>query len=63
LTAARSGEEYELLVTAPALDVAEFSKTFGIPLTEIGEVGGSAVRFLDRGRPVELGSGHDHFSK
>jgi thiamine-monophosphate kinase len=62
-TAARSGEEYELLVTAPALDVSEFAAKFGIPLTEIGEVGGSDIAFLDRGRPVQPGSGHDHFSK
>jgi thiamine-monophosphate kinase len=63
-TAARSGEEYELLVTAPSLDTAEFERRFGIPLTAIGEVGaGGGVAFLDRGRPVEVGRGHDHFSK
>ena len=63
LTAARSGEEYELLVAAKSIDVAEFSARFGLPLTEIGEVGGKGVVFLDRGRPVDVGRGHDHFSR
>lgn len=63
MTAARSGEEYELLITAPLLDVSVFSSRFGLNLTEIGEVGGANVRFLDRGRAVDPGSGHDHFSK
>lgn len=63
MTAVRSGEEYELLIAAPTLDTADFSRKFGMPLTEIGEVGGSGVRFLDRGRPVDVGHGHDHFSK
>jgi thiamine-monophosphate kinase len=62
MTATRSGEEYELLVTAPTLDVSAFSSRFGLNLTEIGEVGGGNVSFLDRGRPVDPGSGHDHFS-
>ncbi|HET7189965.1 MAG TPA: thiamine-phosphate kinase [Gemmatimonadaceae bacterium] len=39
--AAASGEEYELLVTAPAtatLDVGAFAREFAIPLSEIGRV-------------------------
>jgi thiamine-monophosphate kinase len=39
--AAASGEEYELLVTAPvsaALGVEAFAREFGLPLTEIGRV-------------------------
>lgn len=59
--AAISGEEYELLVTAPALDVGEFEARFGIPLTEVGEViAGTSVAFFDRGRPTEVSGGHDH---
>jgi thiamine-monophosphate kinase len=62
LVAVQSGEEYELLVSAPSLDTAEFSTRFGIPLTQIGEVRpGNAVVFLDRGQPVKVAGGHDHF--
>ena len=62
MTGARSGEEYELLVAAPSIDTREFTTRFGIPLTEIGQVGGTEVAFLDRGRPVDAGRGHDHLS-
>jgi thiamine-monophosphate kinase len=62
MTGAISGEEYELLVAAPSLDTREFAARFGIPLTEIGEAGGTEVAFLDRGRPVVIGRGHDHLS-
>ena len=61
--AARSGEEYELLVAAPSLDTSEFTKRFGLPLTEIGEVSEQGgVSFVDRGRAVDLGRGHDHLT-
>jgi thiamine-monophosphate kinase len=65
--AARSGEEYELLVTAPAsLDTAAFEAVCGVPLTCIGAVapvvpGAPAVEALRRGAPVTLARGHDHF--
>ena len=63
MTAVRSGEEYELLVTAPAFDAKEFAGRFGIALTEIGEITmGSAVTFMSRGSPVDVGRGHDHLS-
>jgi thiamine-monophosphate kinase len=63
LVAARSGEEFELLVAAPSLDRDAFEKQFGLPLTEIGEVTRTGtVRFLDRGQAVEVGGGHDHLS-
>lgn len=57
-----SGEEYELLVTAPpGLDVAAFRDAFGLPLTMVGTV-------LPGGEPgvearVDLPGGHDHFSR
>lgn len=63
--AAASGEEYELLVTAPTLDVAAFAAEFGLPLTEIGAVvaGSPGVTALEGGARVAAVQGHDHFSK
>ncbi len=65
--AARSGEEYELLVTAPAsLDAAAFTAACGIPLTCVGAVAPPlpdepAVLTLRHGQRIELPRGHDHF--
>ncbi len=63
-TALRSGEEYELAVSAPAsLDVAQFEREFGLPLTDIGAVAASASPgVLVRGVEVAALGGHDHFS-
>lgn len=66
--AARSGEEYELLVTArPNLDADGFRRAFRVPLTQIGHVdastGGHPVRFISRGKRVDLEKGYDHFSR
>ncbi|MGH7649489.1 MAG: thiamine-phosphate kinase [Gemmatimonadaceae bacterium] len=63
--AARSGEEYELLVSSPhAIDAHEFARRFGIPLTEIGrvEAGDADVVATLRGARVAPGGGFDHFS-
>jgi thiamine-monophosphate kinase len=66
--AARSGEEYELIVTAPpTLDSASFEREFGIPLTAIGRVEpagaeGAGVTAMEGGRRVPLPRGHSHFS-
>jgi thiamine-monophosphate kinase len=62
--AAASGEEYELLVSAPRLDVDAFAAAFGIPLTDIGVVieGDAGVTAMDRGIRVAAVAGHDHFS-
>lgn len=65
IAAARSGEEYELLVAAPhALDSAAFAREFGIPLTAIGRVEqGAADVIAMRGHErVASGGGWDHFS-
>lgn len=68
LDAARSGEEYELIVTAPSsLDCAAFEREFGAPLTAVGRVhethvNGAGVSALENGRPVPLPRGHSHFS-
>ena len=66
LEAARSGEEYELLLTAPAsLDTKAFGVRFGLPLTNIGRVdaaGSPSVRFTSNGARVDPGLGYDHFS-
>jgi thiamine-monophosphate kinase len=59
-----SGEEYEVVVAAPArLDVAAFERRFSLPLTEIGTASAThpgEVRVL--GARVADSSGHDHFS-
>lgn len=63
--AARSGEEYELLVASPrALDAAAFARRFGIPLTEIGrvEAGDAEVVATLLGARVAPSGGFDHFS-
>jgi len=66
LLAAASGEEYELLVTLPpAFGDAEarlFGKAHDLPLTRIGACRvGRGVRFTDRGAPVAVPGGYDHF--
>jgi thiamine-monophosphate kinase len=66
--AARSGEEYELILTAPpTLDTAAFEREFGIQLTAIGRVEeaggeGAGVIAQDAGKRVPLPRGHSHFS-
>ena len=64
LDALKSGEEYELVVTAPAeLDRDAFERRFGIPLTPIGSVqkGAAEAIFLLNGEPVQPPSGYLHF--
>ena len=69
LDAARGGEEYELLVTAPdAIDAAAFAARFGIALTEIGRVeaaerAGAGVETRIGGARVDPPAGHDHLSR
>ena len=66
--AAHSGEEYELIVTAPGtLDRKLFEREFGVPLTAIGHVeaagpAGAGVEAFVGGQPVPLPRGHSHFS-
>jgi thiamine monophosphate kinase len=63
--AARSGEEYELLVAAPAaLDAAVFGHAFGLELTRVGrvEAGTPVAEAWRGGARVDLATGHDHFS-
>ncbi len=66
--AASSGEEYELLVTAPGtLDHRAFEREFGIPLTAVGHVEavgnhGQGLETQNRSQPVPLPRGHSHFS-
>lgn len=56
------GEEYELLVTAPAFDADAFQREFGIPLTCIGSVapGAPAVTVTKGGKRVAVPAGFDH---
>jgi thiamine-monophosphate kinase len=66
--ACASGEEYELLLTAPdEFDVEAFTSRFAIPLTQIGIVVESAgaepgVTFIEGEERVDLAAGYDHFS-
>ncbi|MDQ3082910.1 MAG: thiamine-phosphate kinase, partial [Gemmatimonadota bacterium] len=64
--AAASGEEYELVVTAPVrIDTAGFTEEFGLELSEIGKVeyGAEGVRFLIGDKEIEPPPGYSHFSK
>jgi thiamine-monophosphate kinase len=63
LEAASSGEEYEIVVTGPEIDVDQFSSEFGLDLTEIGRVvaGSSGVALLNDGQRVTAPLGFDHF--
>ena len=66
--AAASGEEYELLVAAPAdLDAAAFARAHGVALTAVGTVqpaaGRGAVQATWQGRPVQGPTGFDHFGE
>ena len=65
LDAAQSGEEYELLVAAPAhLDVAAFERAFQLPLTPVGRVerGTPEVHAALKGVRVAAHGGFSHFS-
>ncbi|MEO5568058.1 MAG: thiamine-phosphate kinase, partial [Gemmatimonadaceae bacterium] len=55
-----SGEEYELLIAAPPLDVEEISALIGCPITEIGQVVSAQRGFTERGQPILVSRGHDH---
>lgn len=63
MEAANSGEEYEIVVTAPGIDVLQFSSEFGLDLTEIGRVvaGPTGVELLQDGKQVTAPPGFDHF--
>ena len=64
--AARSGEEYELLVALPrrfgAREARAFRAVTGLALTRIGACSaGRGVRMTDRGRGMTAPPGFDHF--
>ena len=63
IQAANSGEEYEIVVTAPAIDTKDFFAEFGLDLTEIGRVvaGSAAVDLLKDGKKISAPPGFDHF--
>ena len=61
--AASSGEEYEIVVTAPEIDTAKFSEEFGLDLTEIGRVvaGTTGIVLRQGGERIIAPPGFDHF--
>ena len=63
MEAASSGEEYEIVVTSPKIDVEEFLSEFGLDLTEIGRVvaGPARVEVLNEGKKISSPAGFDHF--
>jgi thiamine-monophosphate kinase len=61
--AAASGEDYELLISAPEPVLEALAGSIEVPFTRIGEVtGGTEVVFRRGGGTVEGLSGWDHFS-
>jgi thiamine monophosphate kinase len=65
LQAVRAGEEYEIAVTAPEIDVEQFTEEFGLRLTWIGRVvaGRPGVTLLREGESIPIPPGFDHFRK
>lgn len=63
LQAASSGEEYEILVTAPEIDTSQFSEEFGLDLTEVGRVvaGPPGIVLMQGGERIIAPPGFDHF--
>ena len=67
--AARSGEEYEVVVASHRpIDEHAFAAAFGVPLTRIGIAAAPRdiapdVRLRSHGKFVDLPRGHDHFSR
>jgi thiamine-monophosphate kinase len=61
--AASAGEEYEIVATAPTLDVREFTEELGLELTEIGRVvaGPPGVQLLQSNQRIATPTGFDHF--
>jgi thiamine-monophosphate kinase len=61
--AASSGEEYEIVVTGPEIDTAQFSQEFGLDLTEIGRVvpGTPGIVLKQGGELIATPPGFDHF--
>lgn len=61
--AASSGEEYEIVVTAPEIDTRQFFEEFGLELTELGRVvaGAPGVTLLEGGKRITAPPGFDHF--
>jgi thiamine-monophosphate kinase len=63
IQAVASGEEYEIVATAPEMDTRQFSEEFGLDLTEIGRVvaGSAGVDLLEGGKRITAPAGFDHF--
>ena len=55
----------EIAVTAPEIDVEQFTEEFGLRLTRIGRVvaGRPGVTLLREGESIPIPAGFDHFRK
>jgi thiamine-monophosphate kinase len=62
ILAATGGEDYELLICAPAPVLDALAKSVEVPLTLIGEITQSDVIFTRKSEPVEGLSGWNHFT-
>jgi thiamine-monophosphate kinase len=62
ILAATGGEDYELLICAPAPVLDALAMSVEVPLTLIGEITHSDVAFTRKSEPVEGLSGWNHFT-
>jgi thiamine-monophosphate kinase len=62
ILAATGGEDYELLICAPAPALSALAKSVEVPITRIGEITQSDVVFTRKSEPVEGLSGWNHFT-
>jgi thiamine-monophosphate kinase len=62
ILAATGGEDYELLVCAPAPVLDALARDLEVPLTPIGRITQSDVVFTRKSEPVEGLSGWNHFT-
>jgi thiamine-monophosphate kinase len=62
--AATGGEDYELLISAPAPVLDALTRSVGVPVTVVGEItAGADVVFRRAGESVGDLSGWDHFAR
>ena len=62
ILAATGGEDYELLISAPAPVLDALARDLEVPVTRIGQITQSDVVFTRKSEPVEALSGWNHFT-